>query len=54
MRGALEATTRENLKRSLAELIGIEGGVINVNDKKLAAPMRVRLRMEGVDIMDSA
>ena len=54
MRGALEAMTRDNLPKTLEELIGTEGGVLNVNDKKLAAPLRVTLRMKGDDVMDSA
>jgi hypothetical protein len=51
MRGAMEELTRENLSKSLSELVGCEGCTVTVNDKKLPAPLRVRLRM--LDSMDS-
>jgi NEDD8-activating enzyme E1 len=48
VRGALEETTRPNLEKTTLELVGGEdamakGVVLTVNDKKLAAPLRVRL-----------
>lgn len=51
MRGALEEMTRENLAKTLSELIGTGSCILNVNDKKLVAPMRVRLCMK--DDMDA-
>jgi ubiquitin-activating enzyme E1 C len=46
MRGVLEAETRPNLARPLSELLSQEDAspVLTVNDKKLSAPLRVRLR----------
>ncbi len=46
MRGVLEAETRPNLSRPLSELLPAEDAspVLTVNDKKLSAPLRVRLR----------
>lgn len=46
VRGALEAHTAPNLGRRLAELLEGAGErpVLTVNDKKLPAPLRVRLR----------
>mmetsp|Transcript_1726 Transcript_1726/g.4037 ORF Transcript_1726/g.4037 Transcript_1726/m.4037 type:complete len:434 (+) Transcript_1726:764-2065(+) len=53
MRGALEAMTRENLSKPLAELLGSKSCVVSVNDKSLPAPMRVRLCMQD-EVMDGA
>lgn len=54
MRGALEASTKLNLVKTLDEIfVGMEDVVLTVNDKKLAAPLRVRLRLlDGVDHMN--
>eukprot|EP00873_Tetraselmis_striata_P019120 jgi/Tetstr1/439384/TSEL_027819.t1 len=50
MRGAMEELTRENLSKPLSELVGRESCTLTVNDKKLPAPLRVRLRMtDGMD-----
>mmetsp|Transcript_17998 Transcript_17998/g.50362 ORF Transcript_17998/g.50362 Transcript_17998/m.50362 type:complete len:133 (+) Transcript_17998:181-579(+) len=51
MRGALEGMTRENLSKPLSELVDSSCCILNVNDKKLPATMRVRLRLK--DAMDS-
>ncbi len=49
MRGVMEEDTRQNLTRPVRELLGGEGvGAavqLTVNDKKLSAPLRVRLRL---------
>jgi NEDD8-activating enzyme E1 len=53
MRGVLEGDTRSNLGRPAAELLGGAGSAgsppatLTVNDKKLHAPLRVRLRLGG-------
>jgi ubiquitin-activating enzyme E1 C len=51
MRGVMEEDTRPNLGRPVAGLLGGEGVdsavVLTVNDKKLSAPLRVRLRLGG-------
>lgn len=45
-RGIFEADTRPNLARPVGELLGGQADVLlNVNDKKLSAPLRVRLRL---------
>lgn len=51
MRGAFEEETRPNLGRCAADLLAGEGAagapaVLTVNDKKLPAPLRVRLKLE--------
>lgn len=43
MRGPLEEFTRPNLSKTMVELIGSKGGILTVNDKKLAGVLRVRL-----------
>lgn len=47
MRGVLEADTRHNLGRPISELVSEDDAhpVLTVNDKKLSAPLRVRLRL---------
>lgn len=46
MRGVFEAETRPNLAKPMRELIeGEESVLLTVNDKKLSAPLRVRLRL---------
>ena len=47
VRGALEESTRPNLDKTMDELLGSPRGivVVTVNDKKLAAPLRVRLQL---------
>jgi ubiquitin-activating enzyme E1 C len=46
-RGVFEADTKPNLEKPIAQLLG--GGettaLLTVNDKKLSAPLRVRLRL---------
>lgn len=53
-RGVFEADTRPNLVKPIAELLGNGNGgdassaaavLLTVNDKKLSAPLRVRLRL---------
>ncbi|KAK9829882.1 hypothetical protein WJX72_008443 [[Myrmecia] bisecta] len=44
MRGVLEQATRDNLEKTIGELVGGDGSVIQVNDRKLLAPLRVKLR----------
>eukprot|EP00963_Diacronema_lutheri_P004902 scaffold363_cov331-Pavlova_lutheri.AAC.23 len=43
MRGPLEEFTRPNLSKTMVELVGSKGGILAVNDKKLAGVLRVRL-----------
>ena len=51
MRGPLEGEFRENLGKTMVELLAgeegapAEGGVLVVNDKKMRAPLRVRLAL---------
>jgi len=45
MRGVLEAETQPNLDRPIGDLVEGDGSVLSVNDKKLIAPMKVRLKM---------
>jgi ubiquitin-activating enzyme E1 C len=48
-RGVFEAETRPNLGKPVAELLdGVADGpvLLTVNDKKLSAPLRVRLRLK--------
>jgi ubiquitin-activating enzyme E1 C len=56
MRGVLEEDTRPNLSKRAAELLAAAGADVSeggqavqltVNDKKLSAPLRVRLRLSG-------
>jgi len=51
MRGVMEEDTRANLGRPIRGLLGGEGVdaavQVTVNDKKLLAPLRVRLRLVG-------
>lgn len=45
-RGVFEADTRPNLEKPVAELLdGETTALLTVNDKKLSAPLRVRLRL---------
>ena len=45
-RGVFEAETRPNLEKPIAELLdGETTALLTVNDKKLSAPLRVRLRL---------
>ncbi|KAK9824971.1 hypothetical protein WJX81_001255 [Elliptochloris bilobata] len=43
MRGPLEEATRSNLARAIGELVDGDGSVVQVNDRGLAAPLRVKL-----------
>lgn len=43
-RGIYEQETRPNLQLPVADFLGAEGGVMMVNDKKLAGPLRIRIR----------
>lgn len=46
VRGVLEEHTRPNLSRTITDLVDFAGvPVVTVNDKKLSAPLRVRLKM---------
>jgi NEDD8-activating enzyme E1 len=51
-RGVYEAETRVNLARPIVELLGVDAPqpgssvLLTINDKKLAAPLRVRLRLD--------
>jgi len=52
MRGVLEEETRPNLSRPAAELLGLTLPMtapvsLTVNDKRLAGPIRVRLKLGG-------
>lgn len=42
-------STKDNLSKPIASLVDGDGSVLTVNDKKLAGPLRVRLRF--TDIM---
>ena len=54
MRGVFEEETRPNLARRMVDLMaGATSGLLTVNDKKLQAPMRVRLMLEGGGVMES-
>lgn len=62
MRGALDAVTRPNLERPMAELLELDPAAVaadppllllTVNDKKLSAPLRVRLKLGGEAPMES-
>lgn len=45
-RGVFEADTKPNLEKPIAQLLGGETiALLTVNDKKLSAPLRVRLRL---------
>jgi ubiquitin-activating enzyme E1 C len=45
-RGVFEADTKPNLQKPIAQLLGGETtALLTVNDKKLSAPLRVRLRL---------
>lgn len=47
VRGVFEADTKPNLKKPVSELLEGESTVLlTVNDKKLNAPLRVRLRLQ--------
>lgn len=47
MRGVFEADTKPNLNKSILQLLEGERTVLlTVNDKKLNAPLRVRLRLQ--------
>ena len=59
MRGAFEEETRPNLARRIVDLLGPGEGtdraaLLTVNDRKLHAPLRVRLRLVDGDGGDSA
>lgn len=46
-RGVFEADTRPNLQKPVAELLdGETTALLTVNDKKLSAPLRLRLRLK--------
>lgn len=46
-RGIFEADTRPNLEKPVSELLeGETTALLTVNDKKLSAPLRVRLRLK--------
>jgi ubiquitin-activating enzyme E1 C len=46
-RGVFEAQTKANLQRPIAQLLeGATTALLTVNDKKLSAPLRVRLRLQ--------
>jgi hypothetical protein len=46
MRGVFEEETKPNLQRNMLELLdGNTNAQLTVNDKKLSAPLRVRLRL---------
>ncbi len=51
MRGVLDEVTRPNLSKPMTELVPEAGDeqllVLTVNDKKLGAPLRVRLKLGG-------
>ncbi len=58
MRGVLEEATRHNLSKPIRELLDSEAhttALLTVNDKKLSAPLRVRLKLDGdVQMMAAA
>lgn len=51
MRGALEEGTRGNLSKSMVDLVAEASPTINVNDRALTAPIKVRLKF--IHNMDS-
>lgn len=42
--GVFEADTKANLTKRMSELVSDDNAMLTVNDKKLSAPLRVRLR----------
>lgn len=43
-RGIYEEDTKPNLARKISEFVGENGGPVTINDKKLAAPLRGRVK----------
>ena len=45
MRGALEGMFRDNLGKSMAELLGTDSAILTVNDIALPGPLRIRVTL---------
>ncbi|KAK9867203.1 hypothetical protein WJX84_006071 [Apatococcus fuscideae] len=49
MRGVFEEETRPNLSKAMKALIGGTQAILQINDKKLVAPLRIRLSLTDAD-----
>ncbi|DBA91682.1 hypothetical protein WJX77_006601 [Trebouxia sp. C0004] len=52
MHGPLEELTRHNLTKVISDLVDGDGSIIQINDKKLAATLRLKLKFTDTPMLD--